>query len=168
MTNQPFENQPPQGAPQTPPPAAPQMPPPGYPPQGAVPGYQQQPPPGYQQPPPGYPNAAMTPQQQDAEQNKMHGILSYLSLLWLVPFLSGPKDTSPFTKFHLNQGLILLVCQGGMIALNIILTVIFPPLLVITSLIGLAITVFAIIGIINAAQGKMAPLPLIGGWTLLK
>ncbi|MCL1838508.1 MAG: DUF4870 domain-containing protein [Propionibacteriaceae bacterium] len=174
MTNQPFENQPQQ---------PPQMPPPGYqPPQGEVPGYQQQPPPGYQQPPPGYqqqpppgyPQPELHPAQ-DIQQNKMYAILAYLGILWLVSFLAGPKN-SPFLKFHLNQGLVLHICGiGGYIAaviLSAILTAISWTLLTVGSLImaavGIAYLVFAIMGIVNANQGKMTPLPLIGGWTLLK
>ena len=42
------------------------------------------------------------------------------------------------------------------------------PLLVIQMLGGLALFVFAIMGIINAINGKAKELPLVGGFQILK
>ena len=43
----------------------------------------------------------------DAEKNKIFGILAYLGILCLVPIFAA-KD-SPFAKYHANQGLVLLL-----------------------------------------------------------
>jgi len=106
----------------------------------------------------------------DANDNKLMGILCYLGILWLVPLLTKKHEESPFTKFHLNQGLLLSVFGfGGSIALNIVSSILsFVPVFgLIMMLVGLALSittfVFFIIGIINAAKGEMKPLPLIGG-----
>jgi len=110
---------------------------------------------------------------EDADKNKVMGILAYLGILCLVPILAA-KD-SPFAKYHANQGLVLFIAW---IALAIALAVLdsiasFLPgglyfLFSIVHLVYLAPFVLMILGIINAAGGKCVPLPVIGGIKLLK
>jgi uncharacterized membrane protein len=110
---------------------------------------------------------------EDAEKNKIFGILAYLGILCLVPILVA-KD-SPFAKYHANQGLVLFLTElvfsialyiVSIITINILsfLGFIVPIL----NLIYLGPLVLLIIGIINAAAGKCVPLPVIGGIKLLK
>ena len=122
----------------------------------------------------------------DIENNKVMAILSYFGLLVLVPLLAAPN--SRFARFHANQGLVLCICaiayaiaQG---ILGAILSAIFPWSLtygllggrgpiygILTTILGLVwlvFTVFAVIGIINASQGKAKQLPFIGKITILK
>jgi uncharacterized membrane protein len=108
---------------------------------------------------------------EDAEKNKIFGILAYLWILCLVPILAA-KD-SPFAKYHANQGLVLFI-------LEIVLWIGISVLSVVFSMIGLGFLTFflglihllplvlLILGIINAAAGKCVPLPIIGGIKLLK
>lgn len=99
---------------------------------------------------------------QDAEHNKAMGILAYI--LFFIPILAA-KD-SPFAMYHANQGLLLFLAA---VALNIIGSII--PLIgwiLIIPLGNLALLVLAILGIVNAANGKKEPLPLIGNIQLLK
>jgi uncharacterized membrane protein len=109
---------------------------------------------------------------EDAENNKIFGILAYLSILWIVPLVVA-KD-SPFAKYHANQGLVLFIVE---IALYIVLQIITTLLLMIPglgifamflSLVWLGVIILLIIGIINAAAGKCVPLPIIGKFKLLK
>lgn len=109
----------------------------------------------------------------DAEKNKIFGILAYLWILCLVPILAA-KD-SPFAKYHANQGLVLflleIVISISFYIINIIVFTIMPGFGFIVSILNfvyLAPLVLLIIGIINAAQGKCVPLPIIGGIKLLK
>ena len=110
----------------------------------------------------------------DAEKNKVMGILAYLGILCLVPILAA-KD-SPFAKYHANQGLVLFIIWIVLaVALNIIdyvLVTILPGgmgfIVSILSLAYLGLLILAILGIINAAAGKCVPLPVIGGIKLLK
>ena len=126
-------------------------------------GYQQQ---GYQQQP--YQGG------NDAVNNKAMGILAYLGILVLVPIFAA-KD-SQFARYHANQGLVLAIAEvayGIIISiLNAILFVISWRLAtIIATILGIAWLGFlalAIIGIINAANGKTQSLPLIGGVTILK
>jgi uncharacterized membrane protein len=113
----------------------------------------------------------------DVEKNKIMGILAYLSFLVLVPIFAA-KD-SPFARYHANQGLILLITAVvGVIALGVAGAIIaFVPIVQVCAcavipiiwLYALACMALAIIGIINAANGKMKPLPVIGTlFTILK
>jgi len=110
----------------------------------------------------------------DAEKNKVMGILAYLGILCLVPILAA-KD-SPFAKYHANQGLVLfivwIVLAVVLNTVNYVFLAILPSglgfIFSILSLAYLGLLVLAILGIINAARGKCVPLPVIGGIKLLK
>ena len=120
------------------------------------------------------------PQQQgyssgnDATNNKAMGILAYLGILVLVPIFAAKE--SPFARFHANQGLVLAIAEVAYGIVISILNVIFlaiswglaAVMSTIFGMVGLAFLVFAILGIINAANGKTAPLPFIGNITILK
>jgi uncharacterized membrane protein len=109
---------------------------------------------------------------EDAENNKIFGILAYLSILWVVPLIVA-KD-SPFAKYHANQGLILFIVEIALYILIAILTQVFLMipglgfLPMILSLVWLGVIVLLIIGIVNAAAGKCVPLPIIGKFKLIK
>ena len=105
----------------------------------------------------------------DVEKNKVMALLSYISILWLVPLLAA-KD-SPFAKYHCNQGILLTIGAFGLgFGLMIVsLVVSFIPIIhlvalclscVIWPLLMLALLGYAIMGILNALGGKMKPLPL--------
>jgi len=120
------------------------------------------------------PGEALEVDYDDAEKNKIFGILAYLWLLCLVPIFAA-KD-SPFAKYHANQGLVLFLVEVVLwIALTILSGVAwaaFPSSIMsffaLLQLIYLGPLVLLVIGIINAAQGKCVPLPVIGGIKILK
>lgn len=98
----------------------------------------------------------------DIEKNKVMGILAYIGILFVVPLLAA-KD-SRFAMYHANQGLVLFLFG---VAIGIVGIVPFLGWLV--AAVGVvAQLVFMIMGIINAANGQMKPLPLIGGISILK
>ncbi len=98
----------------------------------------------------------------DVEQNKVMAILAYI--LFFVPLLAAKE--SRFAMYHANQGLILFLTA---LIINVVGTII-PIIgwLIIMPLGNLAVLIWAILGIIKAAGGKMAPLPLIGKFNLIK
>ena len=110
----------------------------------------------------------------DAEKNKIFGIIAYINILCLVP-LFAVKD-SPFAKYHANQGFTLFLAELVIwISLGVIESILFFVLPMgfgviglVFGLVKLAPIVLAIIGIVNAAAGKCVPLPLIGGIKILK
>ncbi len=117
------------------------------------------------------PGEALEVTAEDAEANKIFGILAYLSILWIVPLMAAKN--SPFAKYHANQGLVLFL---GEIALGIILSILNAILFslglgfisLVLGLVWLGVIALLIMGIINAAAGKCVPLPLIGKFKLIK
>lgn len=97
---------------------------------------------------------------QDIEKNKVMAVLAYI--LFFIPLLAA-KD-SKFARFHTNQGLVLFL--GGIIA-SVVAVI---PVIgwIIAPIAGLVITVLAVIGIINALNGKAKELPVIGKFKILK
>lgn len=87
--------------------------------------------------------------------------LSYLSILVIVPFLTDAKN-DPFVKYHLKQGLMLLIFEViGWFVAGFIGFIPFIGWLVV-ELWWLADLVLAIIGLVNVAGGKEKELPVIG------
>lgn len=110
----------------------------------------------------------------DAEENKAMAILAYFGILVLIPLFAAKE--SPFARYHTNQGLVLAI---ACIAFGIVCGIVSAILAVISwrlafigtlllSLVGLVFTVLAIIGIVNAAQGRKRELPIIGRIRILK
>ena len=115
---------------------------------------------GQQQPAPA-PAPTPAPSQPAASQpNTGMAILAYI--IFFIPLLTDAKN-DPFVKFHVKQGILVF-------ALAVILWIVrmLMPwywlwnLYWLFNLLGLVILVFAIIGIVNAANGKQDKLPLIG------
>jgi uncharacterized membrane protein len=111
----------------------------------------------------------------DAEKNKGMAILAYI--LFFIPLLTGDHKTSPFVKYHTNQAIVLwLAAIAVFIAFTVLISIfafVLPWALwriirIIFYLIRYAPLVLGILGIINAANGQMKPLPLIGKFTILK
>ncbi len=120
------------------------------------------------------PGEALEVEADDAEKNRIFGILAYLGPFCLIPIVVA-KD-SPFAKYHANQGLVLflvwIVLAVTVNIIDLVLMTILPAglgfIISILSLAYLVILILAILGIINAAAGKCVPLPVIGGIKLLK
>ena len=101
----------------------------------------------------------------DAEQNKGMAVVAYI--LFFVPLLTGDHNKSPFVKFHTNQGTLLFIfAVGGSIVSSILAIILIG--IVLGFAVGIASLVFLVIGIINAVNGRMKPLPLIGKYTIIK
>lgn len=107
----------------------------------------------------------------DISGSKGMAILAYLGILIIIPFLTEAKN-DPFVKFHIKQGIGLIMFWLIVWALSFVfeifiavlgipffgLTGLVSPLLYFVSFILMAV------GIANAAAGKMKELPLVGSW----
>ena len=100
--------------------------------------------------PQGEPAKSMSP-------NKVMAVLAYIGPLLIVSYLTAKDD--PMVKFHIKQGLVLLVIE---VALWVLGSVFIPFLWQILNLINLGVVILSIIGIVNVLQGKEKELPLIG------
>lgn len=117
----------------------------------------------------------------DIENNKILSLFAYLGLLFLVPLFACPN--SKYARFHTNQGIVLLIANvvatvavsvltGIATGVGMAVEVLGVLLGLLVGLLGFAVSVIvlvlAIIGIINAVQGKAKELPVIGRFKILK
>lgn len=122
----------------------------------------------------------------DVEKNKYLNIFSYLGLLFLIPLFTAKG--SKYTRFHVNQGIILTIFSVAYtIVENIILAILraclfsntyyweFSPMFgiysIISTILNLASLLFValtIYGIYNTCTGKVKELPVIGKFRILK
>jgi uncharacterized membrane protein len=143
------------------------------------PQMQQQMPPQQAYRPPVVPGAPQQADIRDAQDNKGMAIVAYL--LFFIPLLTGAHKNSPFVKHHTNQGTVLFILCAAWSVVNWILTALFTALLfraatwglwgaisIILGLFWLIPAVLCVVGIINAANGRMKPLPVIGGIKIIK
>jgi len=101
---------------------------------------------------------------EDIEKNKVNAILSYIGILIIVPLVSEDAKKSPFAKFHMNQGLVLLIAS---VAISFVWVI---PVLgwLVGFFGGIALFVFWLMALIGALQGKMNKVPLLGDIELIK
>lgn len=95
--------------------------------------------------------------------NKTLSIVAYITFIgWLIAYFSGKENADNNLKFHLRQGLALIIFS---IILGVIINVVvnFTHLYFISYL-GIINLVLMIIGIINASNEVNKPLPIIGNW----
>lgn len=90
-------------------------------------------------------------------------IFAYLGILIIIPFLTDSRK-DPFVKYHLKQGLALLIFDaiGWVIAIVIGWVPVIGPLL--SWIWTVASIVLAIVGIINVLQGQEKELLIVGAY----
>lgn len=95
----------------------------------------------------------------DTQQQKtLFGILSYLGPFVIISWAMVKHDS--FVKFHIKQGLVLLVIE----VIVWVLASMFWPLWMLFNLIDLCIFVLVILGIINVVNRKEDELPVVGSF----
>jgi uncharacterized membrane protein len=118
--------------------------------------------------------------QADIANNKGISVLSYIGILALIPYFA--KKESPYAQFHAKQGMNLFVVEVAFSIVSWLLNLIKVtkyteyfsyrvtpwPISLVLGIAGAAITVIAIIGIINACSGKAKTLPLVSKIDLFK
>src|SRR5579864_7796786 len=96
-----------------------------------------------------------------AGSNNVMAVFAYLWILIIIPFLTDAKNDS-FVKFHLKQGLALIIFEVIGWVLDWFL--IFIPVIgwLIMMLWWLFSIILIILGIVNVLNGQEKELPLIG------
>ena len=118
----------------------------------------------------------------DVADNKVFGIFAYPGLFCLIPMFAAPKN-SKFSRYHANQGLLLLICNAIYAIICCLLNLIKVPVYrfgfrvgsttpviipIILAILSLPIIALVVLGIINVVNGKCKDLPFIGKIKLLK
>lgn len=94
------------------------------------------------------------------DEGKTIAIISYITIIGLIiAYILNNSKHNSFAQFHIGQSVRIVVLAFA----NYLLAWVLPSSLgLITTLISLAIFVLIILGIVNAANGKTTPLPVIG------
>ncbi len=118
----------------------------------------------------------------DVRDNKVFGIFAYLGLFVLIPMFAAPKN-SKFSRYHSNQGLLLLLCNVVYSIVASLLSLIKVPVRsfgftigyttpiavsIIIGILSLPFLALAVLGIVNVVRGKCKDLPFIGKFKILK
>jgi uncharacterized membrane protein len=90
------------------------------------------------------------------DKNVVMGVLAYLGPLVIVSYIVAKND--PFVKFHIKQGLVLLVIEAAIWILGMAMW----QLWMILNIVNLGVVVLSVLGIVNTVQGKEQQLPLVG------
>jgi fumarate reductase subunit D len=98
------------------------------------------------------PKPAMPREQED----RLIAAIGYLGILCLIPLLL--KKDSAYCQFHGKQGLVVLIAWVILSFANVV-----PVLGQLVWLVGsIALLILVIMGIVNAMNGKMTELPVLG------
>jgi uncharacterized membrane protein len=92
--------------------------------------------------------------------NVAMAIIAYI--LFFVPLLTGDAQKDEFVKFHVKQGLVIFIIGMAIWIVGMAIPWYWTPIHVLLSLCSLANLVLVILGIINAANKKKEPLPIVG------
>jgi len=100
----------------------------------------------------------------DVENNKVWAVVSYLGVVGIIIVLLTEGKNSPYAKFHLNQSILLTIAFtiGGLMSIIPII-----GWYLIGPIVQIAWMILWIIGVINAAQGRIKRLPVVGDYDLI-
>ncbi|MCG2462012.1 hypothetical protein K8352_14730 [Flavobacteriaceae bacterium F89] len=98
--------------------------------------------------------------QQVIDEGKTMAVISYLTFIGLlIAFVVNNERNNAFTKFHIGQSLRVVI----LVFVNFVIGRILPNSLgYIHGVVGLCIFGLAILGIVNAVNGRSQKLPVIG------
>ncbi len=100
--------------------------------------------------------AQTTPAVASGDNKTLMAVLAYIGPLVIIPFLTSKDDA--FVKFHIKQGLVLLVIEIALMVIGNMLWFLYPLI----GIINIALFVLSILGIVNAIQGKEKEVPFVG------
>jgi uncharacterized membrane protein len=93
----------------------------------------------------------------ESQHKTLMGVLCYLGILIIVPYLMAKDDS--FVKFHLKQGLVLVVIE---LVLWVAGMVLMHQMFAVLGIVQLAVIGLSIFGIVNVVQNKETELPVVG------
>lgn len=92
------------------------------------------------------------------DNTTLMSVLAYIGILVLIPYFTAKEN--PVVKFHIRQGLVLLVPEVLFwIASEMLWSSLLSPIFMV---LNLGLFILSVIGIINVVNKKQVPLPLVG------
>lgn len=91
--------------------------------------------------------------------------VSYVTLIgWIIAIITynSSADKSSLAKFHLRQSFGIFVTGIALYILMIMMIFVIPFFFFIIPLIGIAVFILAVIGLIAAVNGEEKPVPVLG------
>ncbi len=92
-------------------------------------------------------------------ESTLMAVLAYVGPLVIVSYLT--QKNNPFVKFHIKQGLVLLVIEVAMWVIGMIVWMLWP----IIQIVNIIVIVLSIMGILNVLGKKEKELPIIGSFS---
>jgi uncharacterized membrane protein len=96
-----------------------------------------------------------------SDNRKIMSALAYIGPLVIISYALAHED--PVVKFHIKQGLSLLVAWAAVWVVSMMIWVFAP----IAFILNIAFFFFMVIGVMNAVNGKEKELPLVGKFSHL-
>ncbi|MDD5693145.1 MAG: DUF4870 domain-containing protein [Patescibacteria group bacterium] len=97
------------------------------------------------------------PKASQKQENIGMAIIAYF--IFFIPLLTDSKD-DPFVKFHVKQSIVILITSVIVWLLGMFIPII--GWFLIAPIGGLLVFVLWVIGVVNAAQQKKTPVPIVG------
>ena len=95
-------------------------------------------------------------------------VLSYLSILVLIPYFMTEKKRNDFIRFHLKQGLALFIAEIIIWVVDFILgyiPYIGGLLSILLSILNLVLVIISIIALIKAISGEKWKIPILSDFS---
>ncbi|MEK7641880.1 MAG: hypothetical protein AAB365_02705 [Patescibacteria group bacterium] len=92
------------------------------------------------------------------KHNTLMAVLAYIGPLVLVSYLTAKDDS--FVKFHIKQGLVLLVIEVIVWVIVRMIWMLWP----VGQIVHLVVFILAIVGIVNVLKGREKALPFVGSF----
>ena len=105
------------------------------------------------------------PDQKDIDAGKTIAIIGYVTIIgWIVALVmhNNSPVKSKFAAFHIRQSLGLIVCALALVFATILVGFVLPFLFFLIPILQAGVVLLVILQIIQAANGKMQGIPIIG------
>lgn len=106
----------------------------------------------------------------EIEDGKLMGILSYVGVLSLIPYLT--EKNNRFVMYHAKQGvnlfLLEIICSVVLSVVGPLMWLLLGVVALVSALVSLASLALSIIGIVNVCNGYAKELPYINKFKFIK
>lgn len=106
----------------------------------------------------------------EIEDGKLMGILSYVGVLSLIPYLT--EKNNRFVMYHAKQGvnlfLLEIICSVVLSVVGPLMWLLLGVVALVSALVSLASLALSVIGIVNVCNGVTKELPYVNKYYFIK